>query len=249
MASLLRRLFETLLVVVAATTATLAGDRYDKDLERRVRLRVEGSPELTGARLETEISDRRVSIRGRVPTLAQAWEAEREAGRIYGVLDVDVQLEIATAGRRDSSIEAEILSALRDLVPAAPVPIEIDVINGLVRLEGRLSRASERMRLRQAVARVPGVLGIEDALTTREVDDEALVARLQRVFARRGRVLVAGEIVPEVREGAVTLSGTVPRHYERIVATELAFAVEGVRSVEVRLEVDPPPMEVPVVRP
>jgi osmotically-inducible protein OsmY len=241
--------FQVLLAVSAATAATMAGDRYDQDLERRVKLRVEGSPELTGARLETEVSERRVRIRGRVPTLAQAWEAEREAGRIYGVLDVDVQLEIATAGRRDSSVEAGILSALRDLVLAGPVPIEIDVTNGLVRLEGRLSRASGRMRLRQAVARVPGVLGIEDELTTGEVEDEVLAARLQRVFARRGRVLVAGEIVPDVREGAVTLSGTVPRHYERIVATELAFAVEGVRSVELRLEVVPPPMEVPVVRP
>jgi osmotically-inducible protein OsmY len=52
--------------------------------------------------------------------------------------------------------------------------------------------------------------------------------------------IVSDDIDVSIKDGKVTLTGTVPHFYERYSAEEAAYRVGGVRSVEDDLEVSPP---------
>ncbi len=238
-------------LLMLAGHVALADSREDGELARAVRDRLDGAAFLRTSSIDVVVSDRRAFVAGRVDTLADADAAIRLVARVRGLVAVESALELAESARPDHVLVVAVRAALRDRPEVADGGGDVDVTvdGGRVTLRGELARGSERVAVHRAVASVRGVRSVADEMTTPEVDDEALLNRLQALLVVRTETRLLGRIEPAVVNGAVLLRGTVPRPYERFVAEDFAWSLTGVRAVVNEIVVEPPSDEVPLVRP
>ena len=239
------------LVALLAASAGLARDRTDdRRLQTTVAERLSYAVNPQFRTLEVEVEGGRVTLGGNLWTLAEIWQAVELAEQVHGVIEVSSDLDLDAAGRSADAIRSDIGRAFQERPGVMMNPIEVDVRRGgKVELSGRLQDARARFAAREAVAGVPGVTEVIDRLSSPQASDDAIAKSLRAAFERAKYGGFEGQIDYEVRNGAVTLIGTVPRAFERRQAQRLALGVNGVRRVENRLGVRPDPREVPVVRP
>ena len=141
----------------------------------------------------------------------------------------------------DAMLAARVREKLRENDHVSSAEFVVTVNDGRVKLEGTVPRYGEKLAAMQAVASLPDVKGLEDAVAveppTRLSDAE--VARLV------GAALAEHDEIPErnisvaAKRGHVNLSGNVPSILAWYTARETALACEGVLSVSNLLLVDP----------
>jgi osmotically-inducible protein OsmY len=118
--------------------------------------------------------------------------------------------------------------------------ISSTVTNGMVTLEGTLDRWSQRADAERAVRNLTGVKGVVNQIkvkptsvptsTVRHAIEQALERRAEREAKR---------IAVDVRDGMVTLTGTVHSWAERKSVVAAARYTTGVQDVDDRLVVQP----------
>lgn len=239
------------LVALIAVSAGLARDRtHDRRLQTAVIERFGQAINPQFRTLEVEVDSGRVTLEGELRTLADIWQAVELAEQVHGVIEVSSNLDLDAGARSADAIRSDISRAFQERPGVLMNPIKVEVYRGgKVELEGRLRDARARFAAREAVAGVPGVTEVIDNLSSQDASDDAIAKSLRAAFERAKYGGFEGQIDYEVRNGTVTLIGTVPRAFERRRAQRLALGVNGVRRVENRLGVRPDPREVPVVRP
>lgn len=161
---------------------------------------------------------------------------------------------------KDASILAAVAVHMdRGGPPVGVVSLRCD--GGVLFLEGEMASLSAKRRLLTRVAKVPGVLGIVDRLLVqpvRRMGDGELVQGLGRAFLAeecfaphairvgrpnclprllRGSQASGGAILSTVRDGVVSLTGTVPRLFDKCLAETVAWC-PGTREVINGLAVD-----------
>jgi osmotically-inducible protein OsmY len=112
----------------------------------------------------------------------------------------------------------------------------VTVSAGVVTLEGLLKNAAWRTELRRLCGAVEGVTGFVDHLETPETPDDRIQKVLDGIFGPRVIPPFPGRIQARVTAGAVTLEGRVPRLCDRDAAIRAAWGINGVRSIDARLE-------------
>ncbi len=221
-----------------------------RQLARAVKMRLEGSAELGFSRLQISVEDGVVTLNGRLPTLGAIVEAQRLAGRVHGIIEVENKIELDARRRSPARLESKVKEALAERLALSWADIKVRVTRGgRVVLSGKVGDARFRFAAFKAVSRIEGVVEIIDEIESPDAQDELIEKSLRGVFARGDLVGMSGEVELSVKHGTATLYGTVPRPYERMRATELALGVNGVRRVINRLVVRPVSFEVPVMRP
>lgn len=156
-----------------------------------------------------------------------------------GVLRLAVQADNLPAYRRDPEILQDVVDALAAhpyLTAADRHGIREEVSDGVVRLHGNVRTAHAKVAAIAAVSSVPGALAIEDDL----IDDGQLEIDIARALDRAGlgrgsRVYVHSAL------GEVTLGGAAENAALLPELERVASRVEGVRSVLLHVEVQPPP--------
>jgi hyperosmotically inducible protein len=116
--------------------------------------------------------------------------------------------------------------------------IDIDVKNGVVTLRGAVSDEEERQEAERIATNLKGVRSVVNELTidptprtaTRAFEDAWIVSMLKSKLGVDPEVK-ATQIDVDVREGVVTLSGTVDNETAKTEAEDLAWSVDGVRKV------------------
>lgn len=101
------------------------------------------------------------------------------------------------------------------------------------RLDDAVGESREQARQTQREAGT----AMDQASST--LDDAAITARINAALAGDPQLSALG-INVDTRQGQVSLNGTAPDEASRERATALARAVEGVQSVDNRLQVAPP---------
>jgi osmotically-inducible protein OsmY len=148
--------------------------------------------------------------------------ALQEAGQPYD----DRELERAARER---------LERLYDLRSAT---LSVSVRAGLARIEGQVDSLAQAEKARRAVAQIRGLAELDSRIQVRDaaVDDARLKVELEREIGRfpglQGLVIDA-----RVERAEATLAGRVRTAGERRLLLEAARAVEGVRAVDLRIEV------------
>ena len=221
----------------------------DRDLLFAVNERLQADPQLIGKRLTVEVSGGKAVLEGEVETLAQVDAAVLTTGRVYGLTSVVSKIRLDAPQEDDQALVRRLEDAFGRQLALSLAELSVKVRRGKVVIEGEVRDARLRLAARRAAAEVPGVLAIEDRIRTPEVADELIERSVQGLFRRGDLVGMRGEIEARVRGGVVTLTGTVPRPFERRRASELTEGVNGVRKVVNELVVVPPSYHVPVVRP
>ena len=120
------------------------------------------------------------------------------------------------------------------------VPTTVDALarDGLVTLTGTAEWHYEREAAESRVASVPGVMGIDNAITlTQTPDADAAREFITGAFQRNAALAADALSVKTSSGGLVTLSGTVSSWAARDQAMAAAWSAPGVTQVDNRIRV------------
>ncbi|OON69951.1 BON domain-containing protein [Hymenobacter sp. CRA2] len=209
--------------------------------------------------VSVEVRGGRVTLGGGVGSAAErsevvgmAWAAG--AGLVDSLaLRVDPELPPDEL-RRDKyayHADADIARALRDALRYDPRVVlsepEVAVHNGLVTLRGAVSSLGARLAAEQDARGIVGVLGVRNLLTVcpPELPADPLIRRRVQAALRRDPYLHDVALAVQVRNGWVSLSGTVGTRFETARAERVASQINGVVHVENHLQLPAPVLAQP----
>lgn len=214
----------------------------DRQLQQDVTEALIWDPAVHGNEIGVQVQDGVVTLTGHLGTFAEKYSAEAAVRRIPGVRALAVELDVHLpddARRTDADIA---LAAANVLSWDATVPadrIRILVEHGVVTLSGDVDWYYQRTAAEHAVAGLFGVVGVTNALAIRpRADKQDVAARIQAAIARQA-ASDADQVTVTVRDGAVTLTGTLRTLAEREAAFEAAWSAPGVSAVVNQIEVRP----------
>jgi osmotically-inducible protein OsmY len=117
--------------------------------------------------------------------------------------------------------------------------IGVSVIDGIVTLSGEVKTFSERLAAKKAALRVRGVDTVADeikvAVVAASEHSDTEIARSVKHVLEWNADVPRDAVTTEVRDGWVTLTGTVDWDYQREAATRAVAAITGVRFVDNQL--------------
>jgi hyperosmotically inducible protein len=179
-------------------------------------------------------------LRGTVGSLVQQAEAVRTARNVPGVSTVEDRLRVRPLGidgRANADTEAAVQAALADDDELHAADIDVEARDDTVILRGIVELPSQRDRAERIAMAVGGVAHVRNQLgiwITASADDVA-----QRVTDAIGADAIVGadRITVNVRDKAVTLTGTVTSREHRDAAVAAAAGAPGVADVQDELTV------------
>lgn len=190
-----------------------------------------------------EIDNGVVTLTGTVTSWAKRMAAQDAARRVIGVLDVANDIKVQVPGgltRTDTEIAQAVRRALEWDVFVAEDKIGSTVSDGWVTLDGTAEGWSQRDDAERAVRNLSGVRGVVNRITvtpTKPVTEDVRKAIEQALERRAERE--ARQIRVDVRDGMVTLTGSVHSWAERESVVAAARFTPGVRDVRDHLRTEP----------
>jgi hyperosmotically inducible periplasmic protein len=142
------------------------------------------------------------------------------------------------------TMKTKIALMTADNVSAAD--LNVDTVNGVVTLHGKVATEAEKGRAEQVTAKLDGVKSVKNLLqivpsSKREVVDRAdaeIKDAVQAAFNANGRVKNSGISVASVNKGVVLLAGRAKSLESHLEAVQVSYAVKGVRRVSSEVQVD-----------
>lgn len=128
--------------------------------------------------------------------------------------------------RADLAIKAGTQSRLADMEDVAVDHVEVDVADGVVRLDGYAADIEARRKIHHGVADIEGVVGVQDRLFT---DQDLRAAALTALLLDARTELEWIDLTVEA--GVATLEGTVSHRRLRLTAEDVVVQQPGGRSV------------------
>ncbi|MFQ5669552.1 MAG: BON domain-containing protein [Acidobacteriota bacterium] len=217
----------------------------DREMTQVIRRALSRDPELARAPLSVSATAGHVVLRGQVKTLAGRRKAVRLTAQQRGVLAIEDQLELSSAGLDDRTILlrlSRLLVPYRDLTPPG---LRLEVRGGVVHAEGYLGTMGRLLFLERLLQRVEGVQDLDlgrlrvEVMETEPRDDHRLRSAVLGLIRNPLIFPISGRIDVEAVQGTVILSGAVPRLIDRMEAIKVASLVPGVVAVKDTIEVVP----------
>jgi osmotically-inducible protein OsmY len=214
--------------------------RFDTDIAQDVRHRIVNSSTIVSNNINVVSLDGKVSLAGEVDSWAEKQEAGLLASEVRGVAAVNNDLSVRYKSKRsDQEIKKDAISALNRDVYLTGLPIDVSVKDGIVTLKGDVGSQYEKDRARNKtyslnnVRRVENdlkIVGWENRGTRKEIafsTDSKLLNAISDEFLQDSRI-DDSNIDTTVSLGHVTLTGSVPTHYQKRIAGEDATNVVGI---------------------
>lgn len=219
----------------------LAIDKTDLELKRDVLAEMAFEPSIQITDIGVLVKDGVVTLNGRAENHGEQMNAVRAALRVEGVVGVadDIAVELPEFGSRtDGDITAAAANRLdwSTLVPKGQV--QISVREGRITLEGEVPWGYQREAAGNVLHHMVGVKAISNLITVHPSEPGAdLEAEIQAAL-RRSALVDARDIHVEATGSAVVLTGKVHNHTELEEVVRVAWAPQGVHTVDNRLKVD-----------
>jgi osmotically-inducible protein OsmY len=185
--------------------------------------------------VKVEVDDRKVVLRGTVPTYSASEAALLDAWKPPGVAKVDNKLmvrfpEVSSRQPTDSEIKSRIENMLSWSQSINEMDIKVSAKKGTVKLDGYVDAYWKKRRATQIAGDVGGVLEIKNALKivpTKSVVDEAIANDIVSALKQTSGI-EPSDIDIRVKAGKVTLAGTVSSpiaYHAALDCVENAFGV------------------------
>ena len=214
----------------------MANDR----LRAEVAAELSWEPRVDGKDIAVSVEGGRVTLHGTVTSFRQKREAVNAARRVYGVTAISNLLEVHIPDqdrRADADVGTDVAQALarNDRIPAT---VQASVDAGLVTLSGVAAWQFQRDEAELACAAVPGVMGVDVAISLRPAPGDGDIERaISAAFGRSARLDRFELSVDSPFPGMIVLSGTVGSWAERDDAVALAWSAPGITDIDDRIAV------------
>jgi osmotically-inducible protein OsmY len=206
----------------------------NEELQRAVADELLFEPKLDSKEIAVSAADGIVTLRGTVGSFRQKREATNAARGVYGVTDVDNQLDVRIlddAEHDDAELRGQVLQAMM-LDSMIPTTVDAKVDHGYVTLTGSANWKFERDEAEFVAGNVPGVTGLEDhiqlMLPTPPPGD--IKHDIEKALERSAKVDADGLSV-DTSNGTVTIDGAVSSWAEHDDVVAAAWDAAGVRDV------------------
>ncbi len=220
-------------------TATKSDSQIKQDVLNELRWDARVDETEVGVQVHNAI----VTLTGAVSSYPKRLAAREAAHRVHGVLDVvdDMRVSLpATWSRSDEDVARAVREALRWDVTVPDERITSTVASGIVSLQGAVDNWTQRADAERAVHRLTGVRGVVNQISVAAaiVGPEQIRRQVEEALERQAE-REARRIGVRVKDGIVTLTGTVRSWTERSAVERAAGFAPGVRRVEDQTTVDP----------
>ena len=194
--------------------------------------------------IEVSAASGMVTLRGTVTSIRLKRAGSRAAARVRGVTRVanELRVQIPDKDRRDDEdLRGDVLEALM-LDVSVPMTIDAQARDGFVTLTGTAQWHYQREAAELRTANVPGVAGIDNAISLTQTPD-AREARdaIRAAFGRDAALEADGLSVQASSDGLVILFGTVSCWAAHDHAVACAWSAPGVTQVDDRIRVESTP--------
>jgi osmotically-inducible protein OsmY len=213
-------------------------DKTDTEIKNDVLSELKYEPSIKVTDIGVLVKDGIVTLTGYTTSFNEKLTAVHAVKRVVGVLAIadDIELHIPDANHRtDGEIAAAHQIESSTTIPKGTIGITIR--NGWIILEGEVEWWYQKNAAEVAVRHLSGVRGVSNSISIKSTDKIPAVGMdIEAAFARNA-LLDAKQIRIEIDGSKVTLHGTVRTLAEREEAERVAWAAQGVLSVEDHLDV------------
>jgi osmotically-inducible protein OsmY len=223
--------------------------RFDTDIAQDVRHRIVNSSVIVSNNINVVSEDGKVSLAGEVNSWAEKEEAGLLASEVRGVTVVNNDLSVPYKSKRsDQEIKNDAISALNRDAYLTGLPIDVFVKDGVVTLKGDVGSQYEKDRAGNKTYWLNDVRRVENELkvvswenrgTRKNIPfptDTELFKAIRDELLQDSRI-DDSNIDATVFSGNVTLTGSVPTHYQKRIVGDDATNVVGVGWVSNNLYV------------
>jgi osmotically-inducible protein OsmY len=181
-----------------------------------------------------------VTLHGTVASCRQKRAADNAARRVHGVTGISNYLEVHIADRdrrADADVGADVRHAL-SLNCLIPATVQARVEAGFVTLSGVAAWQFQRAEATRACAAVPGVTGVDVAISLQPAPSDGDIQQaISAALRRSARLDGFGISVDSPLPGLVVLSGTVSCWAEHDHAVAVAWSAPGITDLDDRIVV------------
>ncbi|HEX5416217.1 MAG TPA: BON domain-containing protein [Chloroflexota bacterium] len=143
----------------------------------------------------------------------------------------------------DAQIKQDVLDEIRHDVRIQATNIDVEVANGVVRLNGSVPTYFQKITAGSDAQRIKGVRDVVNNLVVSLAapwSDEEIQNTVRANLARDVRLPNPANLFVQVKNGVVTLAGTVGTYAQKTAAEDDAWTAPGVIDVVDDLAVTPP---------
>jgi osmotically-inducible protein OsmY len=222
------------------TTATI---KSDAQVKADVLAELEWDPTVSETEVGVQVRNGVVTLTGSISAYPKKFAARDAAHRVVGVLDVvdDMKVKIPSAWERtDEDIAKAVRNGLKWDVLVPEERITTTVSSGMITLQGSVDTWTQRYHAERAVCNLTGVRGVVNQISvvTGSVNADQLKRQIEEALERQAE-REAKRIAVSVRDGVVTLTGTLRSWGEKNAIERVAGYAPGVTRVDDRTTVDP----------
>jgi osmotically-inducible protein OsmY len=215
-------------------------DKTDTEIKTDVLSELKYDPSLKVTEIGVLVNDGVVTLNGYTTSFDEKLAAVYAVKRVAGVVAIadDIELHIPDANHRtDGEIAA---AAAHKIAWATTIPtgtVEITVRNGWIILEGEVEWWYQKNAAETVMRSISGVHGVSSSISIKPTDKIPAVGMDIEAAIDRNAMLDASKIRIEIVGSKVILHGTVRTLAQREEAERIAWAAQGVFSVEDHLAV------------
>lgn len=222
---------------------TIATTKSDAQIKTDVLNELKWDSAVDETEVGVQVKDGIVTLTGNISAYPKKLAARDAAHRVYGVLDVvdNTQVRIPSIWHRtDEDVAKAVRNNLKWDVLVPDDKITTTVSNGTVTLQGKVNTWMQRYDAERCVQRLTGVKGVINQITVAvPTVDPAKIKREIEDALERQTEREAKRISVSVRDGVVTLTGTLRSWGEKNAIERAASYAPGVHRVDDRTTVDP----------
>lgn len=209
----------------------------DEKIKKDIVDHLYGDNRVDAAAIQVVVSDGRVVLRGRVPSLSAAIAAEEDCYAVEGVVYVENRLAVAPSAAAPNPTDQELKRNIKKILKwnaDLDLPeVRVSIAEGRVVLEGTVNSYWRKVRVEEVVSPLKGVVEVVNKLAvvpTEKVSDMLLA---ERIVAGLDRNLLTNvkNILVEVENGRVRLSGILPNRSAVEAARDTVVRTAGVTEI------------------